>query len=112
MAFTDYLNQSVDVIRWVEGGEDNFGQPLVTETTVATLPARVEVASGRVNRDRGEIDFTGYRIFVEPADVKTDDQLDFDPGSGVERLEIRWIDPTPKPDGSWHHYTIYAQKVA
>lgn len=102
------LNQAITFEELGAPVIDAYGNESQAHVTFATLPARVEARSGRMDFGGRWVEFRGWRAYLDgDPGVTFTMRADYD----GRQLEIVWIDPQPDRDGTVNHTVVWMQEA-
>jgi hypothetical protein len=118
MGIDRFLNHRVSIVRRVSSGEDAYGQPIVSEETIASdVAASIQPRSGR---DAASVPSAGaavsdHRIYLVPRDITTADTILHAQADCpvTNDLPDGWYELSSVPDaaGGGHHLELEARRV-
>lgn len=110
MSFDSRLRHQVAIMRGTPGAVDEYNQPTITYSAIATVPALIQPRTGREaiqDNEAGPMRGT-YQVFMRPADVVEADHL-ICQDSGVDGIyEIIFV---ANAAGLGHHLELDATRV-
>jgi head-tail adaptor len=118
MSFGSRLTHTVSVIRATEGALDEYGQPTVTESVLATPKAAIQPRSEREKAliGQGGAAISDFVIYLFPTELNTSDAILHDEAAcpltsdlPTSRFEITGISNAA---GLGHHLEVAARMVA